>query len=142
MSYVPVSQRKPCATEGCTRYAIKPKRLCYTCAKANKKASKSKSHDKRVGETYGLLPGEYKKILDAQGGACFICHGKGGTKMMAVDHDHNLTGRESIRAILCSSCNHILLGRIGHDDPERLEEILQRALIVLREHPAQDVLKG
>lgn len=54
--------------------------------------------------TYGLLPGGYKQLLDAQNGTCMIC----GTlpssgKPLNVDHDHK-TGK--IRGLLCTACNH------------------------------------
>lgn len=133
------AKKRKCAECG-KMNAVPPARYCPTCKRKKKAASRAKSHTRHVSETYGLLPGEYDKILAAQGGVCYICGGRGGRKMMAVDHDHNLEGRESVRAILCQQCNYTLLGRIGKDDPARLRIILKRAIDVLENHPAQQIL--
>jgi hypothetical protein len=140
VSYVPVDQRRPCAEPGCTRYAKKPKRYCATCARARIKASKAKSHGKRVEATYGITQEEYQKLWDNAPygpGTCYICGGK-STKMLAVDHSHK-TGE--VRGILCQPCNTWLLARIGKDDPDRLEFIMKNAIEYLRNPPAGKVLK-
>jgi hypothetical protein len=52
---------------------------------------------------YGLEPGEYERILAAQGGVCAICKGPcGRERRLSVDHCHS-TGR--VRGLLCQNCN-------------------------------------
>lgn len=58
---------------------------------------------------YGITLEQYEELWTSQGGLCAIC-GKsegsssawGGSKMLAVDHDHE-TGR--VRGLLCQACN-------------------------------------
>jgi hypothetical protein len=68
-------------------------------------------------KTYGLAPGEYDALLEAQGRACAICRTTvpGAGRSWAVDHDHK-TGR--VRGLLCARCN-LAIGGMG-DDPELL----------------------
>lgn len=62
---------------------------------------------------YGMKPGEYQQILQAQGGVCKICLKpettilKGHVMQLAVDHDHRLN---VIRGLLCTRCNRALGG--------------------------------
>lgn len=74
---------------------------------------------------YGLTVAEYVEMWRAQKGLCAIC-GKPETakrpttrreglvpedlgdrhlKLLSVDHDHNKTGREAVRGLLCHNCN-------------------------------------
>lgn len=82
---------------------------------------------------YGLGPGEYAKLLEAQGGACAICGGS-RRERLDVDHDHK-TGY--IRGLLCKMCNRRLL-TAARDSAE----ILQSAIDYLLEPPAERALKG
>ena len=49
---------------------------------------------------YGMLPGDYTSLLEAQGGICAIC--QSAMVLPHVDHCHQ-TGR--VRGILCLRCN-------------------------------------
>lgn len=60
-----------------------------------------------IAKTYGLSPAEYDRLLALQGGRCAICRGRPKSKRLAVDHDH---GSGAVRGLLCSRCNHDLLG--------------------------------
>lgn len=65
---------------------------------------------------YGLAPGDYDQMLEAQGGGCAICSRTCPTgRSLAVDHCHT-TG--AVRGLLCADCNRSL-GMMG-DSPERL----------------------
>jgi hypothetical protein len=64
-------------------------------------------HGAMIAKTYGLTSGEYDELLAAQGGKCAICRGRPRSKRLAVDHNHD-TG--AVRGLLCSRCNHDLLG--------------------------------
>lgn len=68
---------------------------------------------------FGLTPGQYAKMLEAQDGLCAICRQPPGTHRLAVDHDHS-TGQ--IRGLLCAPCNVALGG--FHDDPARLRSAI------------------
>ena len=63
---------------------------------------------------YKLTLDQYKKMLAAQGGRCFICNGhekryRGNSQTekyaLAVDHDHK-TGK--VRGLLCRYCNQMI----------------------------------
>jgi hypothetical protein len=70
---------------------------------------------------YGMRPGEYQQMLQAQGGVCGICKQpevavrKGSTLSLAVDHNHTT---DKIRGLLCANCNSGL--GMFRDDPARL----------------------
>jgi hypothetical protein len=79
---------------------------CVTCHREALKARKASSHERRVQEVYGLAPGDYDRLYEAQGGTCAICRrARGIARKLAVDHDHR-SGR--VRGLLCSTCNKIL----------------------------------
>lgn len=80
-----------------------------------------RERDRRFRARYGIGIDEYDRMLEAQGGVCAICSkgqtaprkGRGkavrrAAPRLAVDHDH-LSGR--VRGLLCSNCNHRLIGR-------------------------------
>lgn len=65
---------------------------------------------KKFGADFGLA--DLKKMLLAQKGLCVICGEpetargrKGGTKLLAVDHDHQTN---KVRELLCQACNRML----------------------------------
>lgn len=139
MTYVPVSKRRPCATQGCSRYAVKPKRKCATCLRESKKTAKAKARNNRAQTVYGLKDGDYQKLWDNAPfgpGTCYICGGKGSGKLH-IEHNHK-TG--AVRGLACYTCNTILLSRLGKDSWERLEFLLTNAVKYLKDEPAQQIL--
>lgn len=67
---------------------------------------------------FGIDLDEYDLILSAQDGRCAICNGVPRTRRLSVDHNHR-TGE--IRGLLCSRCNHKLLGS-ANDSADRLRK--------------------
>lgn len=101
-------QCKDCLTEGITtkREANSPGPRCATHWRIFRKQQKAKNHENMVAKTYGLAPGEYEQMYQAQGGVCAICQrATGKTKRLAVDHDHD-TGL--VRGLLCGPCNRMV----------------------------------
>lgn len=76
---------------------------------------KDEIRDGRLWSKYKIRLADYERMLDKQGGVCWICQNPPVTKRLAVDHCHE-TGR--VRGLLCSSCNRGLAWFI--DDPNRL----------------------
>lgn len=90
--------------------------------------------DWRIGkEVQYPTPEEYELLLKYQDGKCGICRAKPRTRKLAVDHDH-VTG--NIRGLLCSRCNHDLLGK-AHDDVV----LLERAIDYLQSPPGYRALR-
>lgn len=86
--------------------------------------------------TYGITADEYQSLYEFQGGRCAICRiASGKARRLAVDHDHSLEGRESVRGLLCGPCNFDLLGR--HD-----KDSLERAIDYLDNPPARKFFGG
>lgn len=71
-----------------------------------------------MGETYGLGPGEYEKLLATQNGQCAGCL-KVFSYRLDVDHDHK-TG--IVRGLLCKSDNRKVLA-YAKDDSARLRRL-------------------
>lgn len=92
------------------------------------------SRDKYLQKKYGITEDDYQDLLDNQNGACAICLKKPRTRAFAVDHDHKTN---EIRGILCSRCNHGLLGHAYDSIP-----MLERALEYLRNPPAKGFFDG
>lgn len=74
------------------------------------------SHEAMVARTYGLEGGAYDAMFRQQGGRCAICRNRQLMRALAVHHNH-VSG--DVVALLCSSCNHDLLGG-AWDSPELL----------------------
>lgn len=74
---------------------------------------------------YGITIEQYEAMVARQSNRCAICdkEPKPG-KRLHVDHDHKTL---RVRGLLCTFCNHRLLGR-GRERPEQHE----RAAIYLR----------
>jgi hypothetical protein len=71
-----------------------------------RRAASDARHETRVVATYGLAPGDYERLREAQDGLCAICHrATGKTRRLSVDHDH-ATGL--VRGLLCRPCNDML----------------------------------
>lgn len=85
------------------------------------------THRSYVAKTYGIPEGDYDRMLEAQNGLCAICLGRPVSKRLAVDHDHKTN---EVRGLLCSRCNHDLLGA-AHDSLD----LLLRAVDYLRNPP-------
>lgn len=83
-----------------------------------KPCTKSYNRERMVKMKYGLDWDEYELLLVCQDHRCAICGGMPRKHVLAVDHDHQ-TGE--IRGLLCSRCNHKLLGS-ANDDPNRLRK--------------------
>jgi hypothetical protein len=103
-------------------------RVCVTCQKRSRSKA---SHETRVTATYGLEPGEYDQLFQAQGGACAICGGK-RRQRLSVDHDHK---SGLVRGLLCRMCNGRLL-TAARDKPD----VLRSAADYLDEPPALRIL--
>lgn len=87
-------------------------------------------------KVYGLLPGEYDQLYEAQDGLCGICGPKTGRRgvkrKLSVDHNHET---DEVRGLLCMTCNDFL-GLI-QDDPD----IFERGKQYLLDPPARKVLQ-
>lgn len=119
--------------------AAKHKRYCHLCEYRVKREQREAAHDRRVVTLYGLRPGEYRRLYEAQGGRCAVkgCRVRGISKHLPVDHDHKhgLHNRRAVRGLLCTMHNQ-WIGRAG-DNPEVFESIAE----YLRNPPAQAILK-
>lgn len=108
---------------------IKAAGRCATHHREAQQRRRQQAAETRRGKVYGLQPGEYDRIKEAQGGVCAICgRARGVSRALAVDHDHE-TGY--VRGLLCSVDNKLL----GHarDDVE----FFRRAIAYLEAPPAQ-----
>jgi DNA-directed RNA polymerase subunit RPC12/RpoP len=78
------------------------------------------SRESHLKSKYGLTVEQYDQLLEDQGGNCPIClrHHSEFPIRLAVDHDHVTM---EIRGLLCSYCNHRIVGR--HRDSERLRRV-------------------
>lgn len=100
---------------------------CKSCQKAIrdsvKHTYKHKSYHREYSrkKLYGMMPGEYDRLLAEQDGKCKSCGGGPDSKYgrLYVDHDH-ATGR--VRGLLCSGCN-TALGCIA-DNIDRLRNLI------------------
>lgn len=113
-------------------------KYCYLCDLAVKRERREREHDKRVEKLYGLRPGEYRKLYEAQGGRCAIyrCKARGVTLALAVDHDHKLglANRKAVRGLLCKRHNR----EIGYANDDPL--VFDSLAAYLRNPPAREVL--
>lgn len=96
-----------------------------------KPCQRSYNQERRLKVTFGITWDEYDFMLACQNYRCAICEGKPRKYALAVDHDHK-TGE--LRGLLCSRCNHRLLGS-ANDDPARL----RRAADYLEEYGPREV---
>lgn len=70
--------------------------------------------------SFGITPEQYDEMLVRQNYSCYICERNQDQfdRRLAVDHNH-ITGE--IRGLLCSYCNHRVVGR--HRDGALLRKI-------------------
>lgn len=79
---------------------------CTTHWRTERRRRAGAAHDNRVQQVYGLRPGEYEALYQAQGGKCPICQrATGRTRRLSVDHDH---ATNLVRGLLCRPCNTLL----------------------------------
>lgn len=73
-----------------------------------------------IKRNFGITAEQYKEMFDRQEGKCAICekHQDILKRRLAVDHNH-FTGE--IRGLLCTYCNHRVVGR--HRDGNLLRKI-------------------
>jgi predicted nucleic acid-binding Zn ribbon protein len=120
------------------RAVTAPARACEVCdaehARRSVYCSDRCTATARRRRAYGLTTSEYRALLDHQRGRCAICDRLPRTRPLHVDHDHR-TGL--VRGLLCSRCNHDLLGA-AHERPD----LLRAAAWYLDEPPAPRVLNG
>ena len=133
---------KDCLTELANGTIVKlPKReakyqgpRCRTHWRAEQLRRKAANHEKRVQQVYGLLPGEYAKLYEFQGGKCALCRrATGASRKLSVDHDH-ATGH--VRGLLCRPCNTFL----GHARDRAI--FFLRCIWYLRRPPYQRLKEG
>ena len=114
---------------------LKPTRFKPRKDRANQYEAKCKvctkqyAHEYRLKSVFGIDSNEYHRILEIQNYACAICRNQPLKRRLAVDHDHQ-TGQ--IRGLLCTHCNHKLLGAAHDSIP-----LLERAISYLEAPPAQ-----
>jgi len=104
-----------CSKNRALRFFTPRGRICSTCrSKGRAKAS----HEARVQETYGLLEGEFDKLMEAQDGKCAGCKQPRNYRL-DCDHDHK-TG--VLRGGLCRGCNRKILP-YAKDNPATLRAL-------------------
>lgn len=91
-----------------------------------------RDRDGLLRKRYGITLEQFEEMEARQGGRCAICRKPPKDKALAVDHDHR-TGL--VRGLLCTFCNHRLLGVT--DDADHLAA----AAAYLRQPPADEVLR-
>jgi Recombination endonuclease VII len=85
----------------------------------NRERRLEKMREIHLRNKFGLTPGEYERILEAQGGVCALCERQPTPGIsLHVDHDH---GTGEVRGLLCMRCNNAL-GLFGED-----RDVLRRA---------------
>lgn len=117
------------------------KKRCASHARQRRSHVKARAHQRYVGNTYSLPDGFYEALYEAQDGRCAWCNwADGGTKKLAVDHDHSCCAGPTscgrcVRGLLCGPCNQFLGFRMRNDP-----EAIRRGARYLIEPPAQALL--
>lgn len=116
----------------------------YMCKTCQTTAATQTARDSMLVRGYGITSPEYEAILEAQGGACYICRKipKPGQNKLSVDHQHVKKDkkqnprhtRKRVRGLLCWHCN-AALGKFKDSIP-----LLEAAAAYLKELPAQQIL--
>jgi hypothetical protein len=105
----------------------KPPAYCKVCLS-------ELSLERNLRTKFDMTLNEYDQLVEEQKGRCAICMRPNNKIRLAVDHEHNFDGpiRQSVRGLLCKSCNHRLLGA-AHDR----QWMLLRAAAYLAAPPAR-----
>lgn len=113
---------KPCSLCGGPKtHALERGKLCEECRPFADQAVRLRRH--------GLTPKDFKRIWEDQDGCCAIClEPQGEARRLAIDHDHTLEGRESVRGLLCAKCNYQRLPLFD----ERVDLLLSAAAYLKR----------
>lgn len=95
---------------------------CHNVKSREYTAKRTKEQRKRqsLRTLYGITLEQYNELLQKQGESCAVCDRPQSdfNKALAVDHNHK-TGE--IRGLLCTNCNHRLVGR--HRDGDLLRKM-------------------
>lgn len=111
--------------------------LFYTQGSRCRACASRAAHASHVKRTYDLDPAEYQRLLEWQGGVCFICGQTPRSRRLAVDHDH-ATGQ--VRGLLCANDEHgcnVQLRRLLND-----LDMARRALEYVELNPIQRMRSG
>jgi hypothetical protein len=105
----------------------KPAAYCRLC-------TSEMSLERNLRTKFDMTLAEYDELVTLQEGRCAICMRNSSKIRLAVDHQHDFDGpiRQSVRGLLCKSCNHRLLGA-AHDK----RWMLMRAAAYLAAPPAR-----
>ncbi|MCI0562656.1 MAG: endonuclease VII domain-containing protein [Nitrososphaera sp.] len=140
---------KPLTSEtwGGTQAKSQKARFNYRCKACNAETAKNtidknKARDTTLVRTYGITLNEYNRILEAQGGVCWICKRPPTNRALNVDHKHEVGERRRdprgkrprVRGLLCWRCNASIA---KFDDNPTL---LRSAAEYLESCPAQEIL--
>lgn len=90
-----------------------------------RKEKLEKARERNLLRRYGITLDQYNEMLEKQEHSCGLCgrHESEFKTRLAVDHNH-VTGE--IRGLLCSYCNHRVVGR--HRDPELIRKLYEYLL--------------
>lgn len=95
------------------------------------------AHASMVARVYDLSPEEYERLLEWQGGRCYICGQYPRVRRLAVDHDH-IT--DEVRGLLCANdewgCNMLLRRLLGN------LPMAERALLYVQKTPIDRMRAG
>lgn len=117
----PAGRRWCAGCQSFRRLIDSPGSQCNAC-------QSGKRHAVMLVKTYDITADDYAALLKLQGGRCAICRGRPRSIRLAADHHHR-TG--VVRGLLCSRCNHDLLGA-AHESIE----ILDNAINYLMDPPS------
>lgn len=92
----------------------------YEWRKQNPEAQNDIVRRSRLKGTYGITIEQYDELLEKQNYSCAICdrHQDAFKNRLAIDHNHRT---REIRGLLCSYCNHRVIGR--HADGDLLRKM-------------------
>jgi len=113
--------------------------MCKVCRSRRRTADPLKTLAGTIRYKYGMTLIDFTRILDSQGGVCYICgtDEPGGRGFWHVDHDHRCcpdvkTCGKCVRGILCVRCNlqvggaEAILSKFDNDSDKMLAYINRR----------------